>query len=93
MALQLNFLLDHGAFVVNPDGTFGVDLAKAKSGAEALTRELMTIQATGDYAGAAALLKKMVVIRPDVQKAIDRMGDAPVDIAPRFVTADELTKK
>ena len=90
--MQLNFLLDHGGFVANADGTFSVDLPKAKSGAEALTRELMTIQATGDYAAAAAMVKKMVVIRPEVQREIDRMGDAPVDIEPRFVTAAELLK-
>jgi hypothetical protein len=90
MALQLNYLLDRGAFVRNKDGTFSVNLPKAQKGAESLTREIMTIQAHGDYAAAQALVKRMVVIPPDVQKAIDRMRDAPVDFEPRFVTAQEL---
>ncbi len=42
----------------------------------------MTIQATGDYAAADALLKKMVVVRPEVQHVLDKLGDVPVDIAP-----------
>jgi hypothetical protein len=33
----------------------------------------------------------MVVIRPEVKRLLDRLSDVPVDIAPRFVTADELT--
>jgi hypothetical protein len=91
MALQVNYLMDRGAFVASKDGTFSVNLDKAKQGTEALTREIMTIQAHGDYAAAQALVKRMVVMRPEVQKVIDRMTDAPVDIEPRFVTAEELS--
>jgi hypothetical protein len=35
----------------------------------------------------------MVVIRPEVQRVIDRLVDVPIDIAPRFVTAKELTRQ
>ena len=31
MAVQFNFLLDHGAFVVNPDGTFAVNMGQDQS--------------------------------------------------------------
>jgi len=34
----------------------------------------------------------MVVIRPEVQQVIDRLTNVPIDIAPRFVTAQELTR-
>jgi hypothetical protein len=37
------------------------------------------------------LFERMVKIRPEVQHVIDRLGNVPVDIAPRFVTAAELT--
>jgi hypothetical protein len=47
----------------------------------------MTIQANGDYAGAQALLKKMVVVRPEVQRILDKLKDVPVDIEPRFTSA------
>ena len=84
IALQVNDLLDRGAFVVNADGTFAVNDAKIKDAVAALTRDLMTLEAEGDYAGAQALLKKMVVIRPEVQKVLDKLGAVPVDIEPRF---------
>jgi len=84
IALQLNDLLDRGAFVVNADGTFAVNDAKIKDAVAALTHDLMTLEAEGDYTGAQALLRKMVVIRPEVQKVLDKLGAVPVDIEPRF---------
>ena len=56
MAVQFNYLLDHGAFVANPDGTFAVNWDKIKAGVEGLTREIMTIQAEGNYEKAKELL-------------------------------------
>ena len=49
-ALQLNRLLDAGAFRVAADGTFSVDAAKVKAAVADLARELMTLEAHGDYA-------------------------------------------
>ena len=49
-AIQLNYLLDQGAFKVNADGTFSVDAAKIRDSVTALTREIMTLQAEGSYA-------------------------------------------
>jgi hypothetical protein len=90
MALQVNYLLDAGGFRVNASGTFSVDLRKAKQGVIGLTRELMTLEATGDYEGAKRLLDRLVVIRPEVQAVLDRLGKVPVDIRPRFITAECL---
>ncbi|MGD9599699.1 MAG: hypothetical protein AB7G76_00915 [Steroidobacteraceae bacterium] len=86
MALQVNWLLDHGAIRVGDDGLFTLDLAKTKKAVTGLTHEIMTLQAHGDYAGVKALLAREVVIRPEVQRVLDRLGGVPIDIAPRFVT-------
>lgn len=86
MALQLNWLLDHGAFTVGPDGRFAVNFAKVKQGVAGLVTEIMTIQATGDYPRCQALLDRLVVIRPQVKALLDRLDDVPVDIEPRFAT-------
>jgi hypothetical protein len=93
MALQVNYLLDHGAIRVDKDGLFSLDLAKTRKAVTGLTRDIMTLQARGDYAGVKQLLDRMVVIRPQVQHVIDRLANVPVDIAPKFVTAAELTRK
>ncbi len=84
MALQVNWLLDTGGYKVDAQGRFSVDFSKVKSGITSLTTEIMTIQATGDYARAKALLDRLVVVRPEVRKILDSLTDVPVDIEPRF---------
>jgi len=84
IAIQLNFLLDFGAFAVNRDGTFSVNSAKIKDGVVALTRELMTLQAEGNYTKAKDMLAKLGIVRPDVQRALDKLSSVPVDIEPIF---------
>ncbi|QNA90186.1 hypothetical protein G4G28_19825 [Massilia sp. Dwa41.01b] len=91
MAIQVNYLLDKGAFVAHGDGRFSVDFKKIKAAVADLDREFLTIEATGDYARARAMMAKYVVIRPSVQKALDRMKAVPNDIRPGFVTAASLT--
>ncbi|HEY7404827.1 MAG TPA: hypothetical protein VIB39_14985 [Candidatus Angelobacter sp.] len=91
MAVQFNYFLDKGAFVANADGTFNVDLGKIKDAVAGLDRVLLTLEATGDYAGTKKLMSEMMVMRPEVQKALERLKSVPTDIAPQFVTADKLT--
>jgi hypothetical protein len=90
MALQVNWLLDRGAVRVDREGRFSLDVPKTKKAVTALTREIMTLQATGDYAGVKKLLDRMVVVRPEVKAVIDRLTGVPVDIAPQFITAEEM---
>jgi hypothetical protein len=93
IAVQLNALLDAGAFTVAADGTFAVDAAKVKPAVEALTRDILLLQARGDYAAAKKMIGALAVVRPEVKRALDRLGQVPVDIEPRFVTAAQLAKE
>jgi hypothetical protein len=92
VAVQLNWMLDHGAIAPRPDGTFRVDTEKMKAAVVALTREIMTIQAKGDAAAARDLLKRLAVMRPEVERVTAKLRDVPVDIAPRFVTAESMPR-
>jgi hypothetical protein len=92
IAIQLNYLLDYGAFAENPDGTFSVNPAKIRDGVAALTREIITLQAEGNYAKAKEMATRLAVVRPNVQKALDRLSAVPVDIEPRFTTAEKLVE-
>jgi len=92
IAIQLNTLLDAGAFVVAPDGTFAVDAGKIRGAVASLTRDIMTLQAEGSIQKAQNLIDRFGVVRPEVQKVLDRLNNVPVDIAPRFVTADALER-
>jgi hypothetical protein len=90
MAIQVNYILDKGGFISHGDGTFAVDFGKIKQAVADLDREFLTIEATGDYARAKAMMAQYVVIRPDVQKALDKMKAVPNDIRPEFKTANSL---
>jgi hypothetical protein len=93
MALQLNTLLDAGAFRVAGDGTFSVDASRIRDAVTALTRDLMTLEAAGDYAQAQALIARLGVLRPEVKRVLDRLTAVPVDIEPRFPTAEQLEQE
>ena len=92
IAIQLNVLLDQGAVTIAPDGTLMVVSGKIRGVVEELTRRIMTLEAHGDYNAATALVATGVV-RPEVQKLLDRLGDVPVDIAPQFTTAAALEQQ
>jgi hypothetical protein len=90
MALQFNYLADKGAFTASKDGRFAVNVAVAKSAVRDLAHELLTIEATGDYARAKKLLTEMAILRPNLRLALDGLKDIPTDINPSPVTADSL---
>jgi hypothetical protein len=93
MAMQLNYLMDEGAIVYNEGtGLFSADIEKFKAGATKLTGEIMTIQAEGNYERAKGLLSRYAVIRPSLQRTLDRLARLPVDIEPQFADLSEQSK-
>jgi len=90
VAIQLNTFLDAGAVKVDADGRFAVDHSRIRDAVTALTGELMTVQATGDFEAAERILETRGVVRPEVQLVLDRLRDIPIDIQPRFVSIAAL---
>jgi len=90
VALQLNYFLDNGGVTVAQDGTFAVNTQRIKQNVVDLTRDIMTMQAVGDAAAAKQMIEKLAVVRPPVQAVLDKLDAVPVDIEPRFVTAEQL---
>jgi len=82
MAMQVNYLMDKGAFVAKPDGTFAVDFTKIKGAVRDLVHDLLDVEATGDYARAKKMLDELGVIRPPMARALDKLKDLPTDIEP-----------
>ena len=93
IAIQLNHLLDYGAVTVGENGTFSVNEAKIKDGIRDLTRQIMTIQAEGDYGKAKDVVERLGVVRTEVRKILDKLDQVPVDIAPQFTTAEQLLNR
>ena len=93
VAIQMNYFLDKGGVTVSPDGTFAVNPPRIKQNVIDLTRDLMTMQAVGDYAASRQMIATLAVVRPPVQRVLDRLASVPVDIEPRFVTAAQLAAR
>jgi hypothetical protein len=90
VAIQLNYFLDNGGVAVAQNGTFAVNPERIRQNVIDLTRDIMTLQARGDYAAAKQMIEKLATIRPPVQAVLDKLTTVPVDIEPRFVTAQRL---
>lgn len=89
VALQFNYLMDEGAISFDEgSGTYGVNSAKIKEGVRKLTHDILTLQAEGSYEKARMMLEKYAVVRPAMQKALDKLSDVPVDIEPKFTLAE-----
>ncbi len=89
MAIQFNYLVDKGAFV-HHGNLWEVDYTKMRGAVRDLAHDLLTIEATGDLAGAKKLIDTLANIRPEAAATIGHVGDVPVDIRPTFVTADAV---
>ncbi|HEX8556860.1 MAG TPA: hypothetical protein VF668_02095 [Pyrinomonadaceae bacterium] len=88
VALQFNYLTDEGAIAYDPRAkTFAVVPARVKEAVRKLTRELLTLEAEGSYEGAKRMLDKYGVVRPEMQGALERLKDVPVDIEPSYPLA------
>lgn len=90
VALQFNYLMDQGGIEASEEfSTFHVNPSRIKDVVRNLTHELLTVEAEGSYEKAKSMLDRFAVIRPVMQKALDRLGSVPVDIEPRFPLAHE----
>ncbi len=88
-ALQWNWLREKGGIVPTANGRYKVDFAKFRDGVKSLATELLTIEATGDYNRANALLEKYGVETAEMKSVNAKLTDIPVDITPVFPAAGE----
>jgi hypothetical protein len=82
MAIQFSYLADKGAFV-HKNGQWNIDQSKIRTAIRDLAHDLLTIEATGDYAAAKKLLDTRGVMPAGVAETLAKVSDVPVDIQPR----------
>lgn len=88
VAMQFNYLTDEGAIKYDPaTKTFSVVPSHIKEAVRKLTHDLLTLEAEGSYEGAKSMLDKYGVVRPEMQGALERLKDVPVDIEPSYPLA------
>lgn len=82
--MEFNYLREQGVFVRDSSGKYSVEYAKMAPAIQALAKELLEQEATGDRARAEAWFAKYNRIPDDLQAALKQQADIPVDIAPVF---------
>jgi len=88
-AVQWNWMRENNAIVRNYAGRYSVDVEKMRAAVKSLATELLTLQATGDFARAQRLLDKYGVSTPEIEAVNATLRDLPVDIRPVFAAAGE----
>ncbi len=88
-AFQYTYFKDAGAFEWDGnENKYRLDFAALENAISDLTRDVVILQANGDYDAAKAFLDQYTVLDANAKAAIAALTDLPVDIQP--VYADEL---
>ena len=88
--MEFNYYLEHGAVRRNTAGKYEVDFDKMPAQIEALAKELLLMEASGDRAQAEAWFKRYDVISPELRRSLAGAETVPVDIDPIFSFAREV---
>jgi hypothetical protein len=99
--IQFNWLREKGALTqaggASGDGNapaggprFSADLNAVMAANRDLATEILTIQATGDYARAGEFILRYGSIPEDMRAALDHLNAVPVDIRPHFAVRDKM---
>lgn len=80
--VAFNYLQSLGAFTREPSGRYRVDFAKMRVAADSLSRDILTLQGNGDYAGVGKLNADLGTISPVVRGDLARLASKriPVDL-------------
>ena len=88
--MEFNFLSSQNAIRRDEAGRYEVDYAKMPAAIEAVSKELLEIEATGDRARAERWFAQYDKMPPELSTALAKNNDIPVDVAPIFSFAYKL---
>lgn len=93
VSMIFNYLTDEAAIEIDEkEKTYSIDETRIKKAVEELTRTILIIEAEGSYNHAKEMLDNYGHIRPEMQNALDRLRDIPVDIEPNFPLVPKITE-
>jgi hypothetical protein len=89
--MEFNFYSERGAISRDAaSGRYVIDFARMPDAVEALSKELLEQEATGDRARVEAWFAKYGTIPPELSKALESASDVPVDIDPISVFPEPM---
>ncbi len=84
-AFQYSYFREKGAFSVDQEsGLYTVDFAALEQAIADLTRDIVILEAHGNYDAAKAFLEKYAKTDDAFSAAVKRLGNIPVDIQPIY---------
>jgi hypothetical protein len=84
-AIQMNYMLGKGGFVFDAQTcTFHVNREKIRDGIEQLAREVLEIEAAGDYLRAKQFIGTYCHLSSPLEQALEKVKHVPVDIRPIY---------
>ena len=82
--IQFNWLWEKGAIRFDENGMISADIPAMEAAVRSLATELLTLQAEGDYERAGRILETYGAMRPEIERAVARLEDVPIDIRPQY---------
>lgn len=82
-AIQFHYLVEKGVITAE-EGRFRIDVEAFPQAITDLVHDILMIQAAGDYVAAKAMIETYGGLDPDLEAALARLSDVPVDILPRY---------
>ena len=88
--MEFNFLAEQKAIRRDASGRYAIDYTRMPAAMEALSKELLEIEATGDRARAEKWFDKYDKMPADLAASLKRVSDIPVDVDPIFSFRDKV---
>mgnify|MGYP002713041164 CR=1 FL=1 len=77
--VRFNYFKEMGAFTYDTEkGTYKVNYDNFRNAMNSLSAKILTLQGNGDYEGVGQLFDEMGLIKPDLQKDLDRVSEAGI---------------
>jgi hypothetical protein len=82
--MEFNFLSEQGVYTKDASGRYHVSYDKMPAAINALAKELLEIEATGDRDRAEKWFAKYDKMPPELKQSLDAITDIPVDVFPEY---------
>ncbi len=87
--IQFNWLMEKGA-ILQEEGKYIYVADKMRGAIESLAKEILMIEALGDYGKAKEMIEKYGVMPDHLKKALDGLNDIPTDLRPSFPIEEQM---
>jgi hypothetical protein len=90
--MEFNYMKEKGAITLDPESKrYHVNLEKMPAAVREMTRDILMIQALGDYAAAEKFIATYGGVPPEVEQLLKQLESIPTDIEPVY-TAERFLR-